>query len=239
MHADMKRRWVHELVEGEKAEVPGTKASKKRKVRKHERLRKLIICTLLDPRFRRFRFKGSDFYDKNQAFQWFREEYLANWAPKTVHDEELDTDEVAKGKRKKCALTNDDSDISSDDESDGEGICSDDEGAVQNDDSDADACEDESDTGRLNEITVYLAGKQLENIPEFDLLEWWFARRGEYPHLSKMMRQFLASPASSAGVERLFNGAGKMHADDSQRMKSETIKNALLTAENYNPWSVM
>ena len=89
----------------------------------------------------------------------------------------------------------------------------------------------------MHELTTYLAGKQVDDTVGFDLLGWWFAHREEFPHLVKMARQFLACPASSAGIERLFNGAGKMHGDDAKNMRSDTIKNTLMTSENYDPWS--
>ena len=93
-----------------------------------------------------------------------------------------------------------------------------------------------TDAVRMAELTSYLSGKQVDDIDSFDLLGWWWAHSVEFPHLVKMFRQFLACPASSAGIERLFNGAGKMHGDDSQTMRSDTIKNTLLTATNYDPW---
>ena len=35
----------------------------------------------------------------------------------------------------------------------------------------------------------------------------------DLPYLAKMARQFLSMPASSAGLERLFHTAGRMHDD--------------------------
>ena len=60
---------------------------------------------------------------------------------------------------------------------------------------------------------------------DLDVLAWWKARdhnmpansasgRPEgLPHLAKMARQFLGRPATSAGVERMFSKAGKLHDD--------------------------
>ena len=47
----------------------------------------------------------------------------------------------------------------------------------------------------------------------------WKAKESTWPALSKMAKQYLAAPASSAGVERVFSAAGKMHGDLRQ-MKS-------------------
>ena len=52
-------------------------------------------------------------------------------------------------------------------------------------------------------------------------LEWWKMHAPQLPHLAKMARQFLALPASSAGCEKLFSAAGRMH-DDFKKVTSET-----------------
>ena len=44
-------------------------------------------------------------------------------------------------------------------------------------------------------------------------LAWWKAKESKWPMLAKMVKQYLAAPASSAGVERVFSAAGKMHGD--------------------------
>jgi len=48
-----------------------------------------------------------------------------------------------------------------------------------------------------------------------------------------MARQFLASPASSAGAERLFSRAGKMHDDHKKSTDEVTLENQLLISMNY------
>ena len=70
-----------------------------------------------------------------------------------------------------------------------------------------------------------------------DVLEWWYQNEDKFPRVTKMWRQFHGRPAASAGVERLFNGAGKMHGDDAMTMKSETIQNTLMCSKNYDPWA--
>ena len=42
----------------------------------------------------------------------------------------------------------------------------------------------------------------------------------------------LAAPASSAGVERVFSAAGKMHGDLRKSAKDETLKHSLFAAYN-------
>jgi hypothetical protein len=46
-----------------------------------------------------------------------------------------------------------------------------------------------------------------------NILSWWRETSSNLPYLSKMARQLLSCPASSAGLERLFSKAGKMHDD--------------------------
>ena len=43
------------------------------------------------------------------------------------------------------------------------------------------------------------------------MLAWWKAKETKWPALAKMVKQYFAAPASSAGVERVFSAAGKMH----------------------------
>ena len=46
-----------------------------------------------------------------------------------------------------------------------------------------------------------------------DILKWWCGREGKWPALAKMVKQYFAAPASSAGVELVFSAVGKMHGD--------------------------
>ena len=58
----------------------------------------------------------------------------------------------------------------------------------------------------LAEFTSHL---QLPEEPmECDILQWWAAREATFPTVSKMARQYLGAPASSAAVERLSSGTG-------------------------------
>jgi hypothetical protein len=78
--------------------------------------------------------------------------------------------------------------------------------------------EDVEDDHDDDEIDKYFALPQLpycKDGTDTDILEWWrvSARQFDLPYLAKMARQFLSMPASSAGVERLFHTAGRMHDD--------------------------
>lgn len=65
-----------------------------------------------------------------------------------------------------------------------------------------------------------------------DPLVWWKAAAKNLPHMAKMARQFLAAPASTAGVERAFSACGQMHSDLRKCLKEGTIEHALMAAMN-------
>ena len=79
---------------------------------------------------------------------------------------------------------------------------------------------------------------------DLDVLAWWKARDhdkkadpatgrpGGLPHLAKMARQFLGRPATSAGVERMFSKAGKLHDDMKKGQQDDTLKHSLFAAVN-------
>jgi hypothetical protein len=54
-------------------------------------------------------------------------------------------------------------------------------------------------------------------------LDWWSAHCTQLPNLCKMARQFLAMPASSAGCERIFFAAGKLHDDFRKSINDSTL----------------
>ena len=82
-----------------------------------------------------------------------------------------------------------------------------------------------------SEVDKYLALPQQRAIlpsgAEASPLEWWKGQASGLPHLAKMARQFLALPASSAGCERLFHAAGRMHDDLKKSTTDETMQRVL------------
>ena len=57
-----------------------------------------------------------------------------------------------------------------------------------------------------------------------DPLEWWPKHEKLLPSLSRMARQFLGVPASSAAVERLFSGICQDFCKQRQSMSEETLE---------------
>ena len=47
------------------------------------------------------------------------------------------------------------------------------------------------------------------------------------PNLARMVRQFLAAPATTGEIERVFSGAGKLHDSFKKSTKETTIEAAL------------
>ena len=89
----------------------------------------------------------------------------------------------------------------------------------------------------LDELEQYLAEPAPTDDKDFNttgLLRWWHERRHRWPNLTRMARQFLACPATEAGVERLFSKAGKCHDGSKKSTKETTIQSNLAAAINTN-----
>jgi hypothetical protein len=80
-----------------------------------------------------------------------------------------------------------------------------------------------------SEIDKYLSVPVVDN-PEdgsFNLIEWWSSRQSEYPILASIARDYLAIPATSAFVERVFSRAGRVLTDERQSLKEGTVRQAM------------
>ena len=66
-----------------------------------------------------------------------------------------------------------------------------------------------------------------------DAIAWWRICRHRTPRLAKMAQQFLATPATSAGVERLFSAVGLHYSDLASSMHEDSLAHRLLAAWNY------
>ena len=58
------------------------------------------------------------------------------------------------------------------------------------------------------------------------------AARRACPLPAKMAAQFLGRPATSAGVERMFSKAGKLHHDMKKGQQDDTLEHSLFAAAN-------
>ena len=80
-----------------------------------------------------------------------------------------------------------------------------------------------------DELEEYLADPEKPEI-DVNVLLWWKEKSAKWPRLAKMVKQYFAAPASSAGVERVFSAAGKMHGDLSKSAKDSTLEHSLFAA---------
>ena len=75
----------------------------------------------------------------------------------------------------------------------------------------------------LKELTAYKSAPHEENLM-MEPLQYWKANRSSFPILSKLATKYLALPASSVPVERLFSAAGEIVSK----------KRTLLSTSNVN-----
>ena len=194
----------------------------------------LLICTILDPRFKNFTFKGATPEMLKNARDFLAHSFRDNFLPK-LRDDVEDVEEGPGGgpssrssgfakdaKKAKVAACAAADFLDSDDES------------VDDDDEDMtpERAEDEPMLGVPVEIQIYL-GLPMVTERDFDLLGWWKLHAHMFPNLARMARQFLALPASSAGVERLFSSASTIHGDLRKNTKESSIQNLLFVKQNY------
>ena len=83
----------------------------------------------------------------------------------------------------------------------------------------------------VDQLEQYLNGPEEDDF-DIDVLAWWKAKETKWPALAKMVKQYLAAPASSAGVERVFSAAGKMHGDLKKSAKDTTLQHSLFASYN-------
>ena len=70
---------------------------------------------------------------------------------------------------------------------------------------------DPSSVNGETELNAYMRVQQVAN--DTDPLMWWKQHQQEFPRLSRMTRQYLSVPASSASPERLFSSVGLVKSD--------------------------
>lgn len=88
---------------------------------------------------------------------------------------------------------------------------------------------------KLSEIDIFVEACESTIIPEEDeetaTLNFWKTHHARMPKLSLIARKFLAIPASTGSVERLFSIAGSLARARRSRLSAKTIKNLVLYKE--------
>lgn len=181
----------------------------------------LTMCRSGLHRYKNFTFPRSTQDMLTTATKWLKGTYAENWAPKP------DPADVQKATpkapvtmqpklKKTCLLAQLMSHTEASDDDSGNAA-------------------DEADKPCMNEVEAYLALPQQpaeKHGVEFDLLDWWKRHATMFPNLSRMARQFLATPACSSGVERLFSAVGRMHDDFRKGSKEVTLQHLTLVYKN-------
>lgn len=181
----------------------------------------LCVCTMLDPRFKNFDFKRVTISLRADARKWLINNFVENWAdvPEIVSVPE---DPAPLPKRRKTTGF-------LDSDSDGEDALAELSAASEDEEGGGQSSQQELENvdPRREEVMKYLALPQVLHTEDFDLLVWWKTHQALFPNLAKMARQYLAMPASSAGVERLFSAAGSMHDKKRKRTSEKTLSHML------------
>jgi len=81
------------------------------------------------------------------------------------------------------------------------------------------------------EVTMYLDQPCISE--DADPLHFWKSHRDEFPILSTLACQYLAIPASSAPVERIFSSAGKIFRPERCRLSDGTFQDLMLIRCNH------
>ena len=71
------------------------------------------------------------------------------------------------------------------------------------------------------QLQAYIQVQQVPN--DTDPLMWWKQHQQEFPDLSRMARQYLAVPATSASPERFFSRVGLVQTDLRGRLLDTTM----------------
>jgi hypothetical protein len=77
---------------------------------------------------------------------------------------------------------------------------------------------------RRNELKNYLSQEEAEHFPEFDVLQWWRGHNASYPRLSRMARDYLAVPSTSAPAERAFSKGSDLVSAKRASLSAESIR---------------
>ncbi len=83
-----------------------------------------------------------------------------------------------------------------------------------------------------SELDQYLEESLLPRVQEFDVLGWWKLNKMKYPTLSKMARDILSIPVSTAGSDSVFDTTSKEMDRYRSSLRPETVE-ALICAKDW------
>ncbi|KAK3273198.1 hypothetical protein CYMTET_18554 [Cymbomonas tetramitiformis] len=177
------------------------------------------VATILDPRYKNVKFRNVGKWlrgtlTRDQAVKWTRKAYEAGWKVKEKNANEDALPPVKKAKTTIISIANFLAEDSDDEDSEmPDGVRT----VV-------------ATSQRKDELTRYLELPDVALV--VDLLVWWREHAIEFPQLSKMARQFLAVPATTAGVERAFSKVSRMHSDLRKNLTEGVIEHSVMACMN-------
>ncbi|CAK8563449.1 unnamed protein product [Lathyrus sativus] len=83
-----------------------------------------------------------------------------------------------------------------------------------------------------SELDQYLEESLLPRVPDFDVLSWWKLNKLKYPTLSKMARDILSVPVSSAPADSIFDSKSKEMDQYRSSLRPEVVE-ALVCAKDW------
>ena len=87
-------------------------------------------------------------------------------------------------------------------------------------------------TSFTNELDNYLQSSCVSM--EVNPMEFWKKEKTKYPHLSKLAKEVLGVPSSSAPVERLFGIASKLYRPEHCNLKDSRFEELMFIQCNNN-----
>ena len=195
MHHDLVRRWVTDLSD--------------------EKLRLYSISSLCDASLRRLAFPGMTTDTREKAMQWFRQEYDSTYAPPAPPTVGAVAEPPPATPLPVYAQTGLGSFL---------GFMTNMKSVTTHPQPSEPAVSDAPSTPETlqNEVDVYFG---LPDVPlGTDPLLWWPKHEKKLPNLSRMARQFLSCPASSASAERVFSLAGRLYNDYAQNLTEQNLE---------------
>ena len=75
---------------------------------------------------------------------------------------------------------------------------------------------------KSGELKTYLSEDRIEHTN--DILQWWKGKKSEFPILSLVARDYLASQSTSVPSERAFSSSGQIISDTRTRLHKETVR---------------
>lgn len=182
-------------------------------------LRFYMTATLLDPRQRRLAFPGVSAFDRHQAREWLIAEFESLWAEKNVTTTPAPAPASTAApvpshkQHASASFLHFMSNLAH--------LQAEEEGAEADAESEIPA--DKSEVEKYLEDEPPVSVKMQDG----DILCWWASKEEKYPNLSKMARQYLGCPATSASAERLFSIAGRVYDDLRQHMQEDMLESLM------------